>query len=36
MKQDVEQAAAAMREIFPATPLQLNDHLSARYGATSI
>ncbi len=23
-----------MREIFPATPLQLNDHLSARYGAT--
>ncbi len=34
MKQDVEQAAAAMREIFPATPLQLNDHLSARYGAT--
>ncbi|AUX76347.1 MULTISPECIES: threonine ammonia-lyase [Sinorhizobium] len=34
MKQDVEQAAAAMREIFPATPLQPNDHLSARYGAT--
>ncbi|AFL52252.1 threonine dehydratase [Sinorhizobium fredii] len=34
MKQEVEQAAAAMREIFPATPLQLNDHLSARYGAT--
>jgi threonine dehydratase len=34
MKQDVEQAVAAMREIFPATPLQLNDHLSARYGAT--
>ncbi|WP_026623187.1 threonine dehydratase [Ensifer sp. WSM1721] len=34
MKQDVENAAAAMREIFPATPLQLNDHLSARYGAT--
>lgn len=23
-----------MREIFPATPLQPNDHLSARYGAT--
>ncbi len=23
-----------MREIFPATPLQLNEHLSARYGAT--
>ncbi|WP_026614139.1 threonine ammonia-lyase [Ensifer aridi] len=34
MKQDVENAAAAMREIFPATPLQLNEHLSARYGAT--
>lgn len=23
-----------MREIFPATPLQLNEHLSARYGAS--
>ncbi len=34
MKQDVEIAAAAMREIFPPTPLQLNEHLSARYGAT--
>ncbi|MBP1881958.1 threonine ammonia-lyase [Sinorhizobium mexicanum] len=34
MKQDVENAALALREIFPATPLQLNDHLSARYGAT--
>jgi threonine dehydratase len=34
MKQDVEKAAAAMREIFPATPLQLNDHLSARFGAS--
>ncbi|MDK1386307.1 threonine ammonia-lyase [Sinorhizobium sp. 8-89] len=33
-KQDVENAALALREIFPATPLQLNDHLSARYGAT--
>lgn len=22
-----------MRSLFPATPLQLNDHLSARYGA---
>jgi threonine dehydratase len=33
MKHDVENAAAAMREIFPATPLQLNEHLSARYGA---
>lgn len=34
MKQDVECAAAAMREIFSATPLQLNDHLSARFGAS--
>lgn len=34
MKQEVENAALALREIFPATPLQLNDHLSARYGAT--
>ncbi|PST24137.1 threonine ammonia-lyase [Mesorhizobium plurifarium] len=34
MKQDVEKAAAAMREIFPPTPLQLNEHLSARYGAS--
>ncbi|RVP22326.1 threonine ammonia-lyase IlvA [Sinorhizobium meliloti] len=34
MKQDVEKAAAAMREIFPPTPLQLNEHLSARCGAT--
>ncbi|UFX03408.1 threonine ammonia-lyase [Sinorhizobium medicae WSM1115] len=34
MKQDVGKAAAAMREIFPPTPLQLNEHLSARYGAT--
>ncbi|MCA1407824.1 threonine ammonia-lyase [Ensifer sp. IC3342] len=34
MKQEVENAARALREIFPATPLQLNDHLSARYGAT--
>ncbi|MBP2238464.1 threonine dehydratase [Sinorhizobium kostiense] len=34
MRQDVGQAAAAMREIFPATPLQLNEHLSARYGAS--
>ncbi|WP_331374298.1 threonine ammonia-lyase [Sinorhizobium chiapasense] len=34
MKQDVENAALALREIFPATPLQLNDHLSARYNAT--
>nr|WP_210259214.1 threonine ammonia-lyase [Agrobacterium sp. a22-2] len=33
-RQDVLQATEAMREIFPATPLQLNEHLSARYGAS--
>ncbi|MGN7804045.1 threonine ammonia-lyase [Ensifer sp. 22521] len=33
MKQDVEAATEALREIFPPTPLQLNEHLSARYGA---
>lgn len=33
MKQDVEQAVVAMRELFPETPLQFNDHLSTRYGA---
>lgn len=33
MKQDVETATEALREIFPPTPLQLNEHLSARYGA---
>ncbi len=27
------QATAALRGLFPATPLQRNDHLSARYGA---
>jgi len=32
-RQDVHQAAEAMRNIFPATPLQLNEHLSSRYGA---
>lgn len=32
-RQDVEAAEEAIRSIFPATPLQLNDHLSARYGA---
>ena len=26
-------ATLALRELFPPTPLQLNDHLSARYGA---
>ncbi|MBY5779195.1 threonine ammonia-lyase [Rhizobium leguminosarum] len=30
---DVESAEEAMRSLFPATPLQLNDHLSARYAA---
>ncbi|WFR96653.1 threonine ammonia-lyase IlvA [Rhizobium tumorigenes] len=30
---DVDSAQEAMREIFPATPLQFNEHLSARYGA---
>ncbi len=30
---DVSAAEAALRDLFPATPLQLNDHLSARYGA---
>ncbi|MBY3196111.1 threonine ammonia-lyase [Rhizobium laguerreae] len=30
---DVESAEEAMRSLFPATPLQLNDHLSARYEA---
>ncbi|MDW5313614.1 threonine ammonia-lyase [Rhizobium sp. PL01] len=34
MKQDVDNAVEALRTLFPATPLQLNDHLSARYGAT--
>ncbi|OCP01024.1 MULTISPECIES: threonine ammonia-lyase [unclassified Ensifer] len=33
MKHDVETATEALREIFPPTPLQLNEHLSARYGA---
>ncbi|MEX6507152.1 threonine ammonia-lyase IlvA [Jiella sp. M17.18] len=29
----VAKAEEALRELFPATPLQLNEHLSARYGA---
>jgi len=29
----VDSALDEMRELFPATPLQLNDHLSARFGA---
>ncbi|MCK8780871.1 threonine ammonia-lyase [Rhizobium sp. NTR19] len=29
----VDEAKAAMREIFPETPLQFNEHLSRRYGA---
>ncbi|MBC7314337.1 MAG: pyridoxal-phosphate dependent enzyme, partial [Rhizobium sp.] len=32
-KMDVEAAVDALRALFPATPLQLNEHLSARYGA---
>lgn len=32
-KQDVASAAEALRELFPETPLQFNDHLSQRYGA---
>lgn len=32
-KQDVDSATEAMRGLFPATPLQLNEHLSARYDA---
>lgn len=34
MKRDVEKAAEAMRTLFPPTPLQLNEHLSGRYGAS--
>ncbi|MDX3976173.1 threonine ammonia-lyase [Shinella sp.] len=33
MTSDVDAAMAALRELFPETPLQLNEHLSARYGA---
>lgn len=29
----VDEALEAMRSLFPETPLQLNEHLSARYGA---
>ena len=32
-RQNVENALEAMRGLFAETPLQLNDHLSARYGA---
>ncbi len=32
-KTGVENAKAAVRTIFPETPLQLNEHLSRRYGA---
>jgi threonine dehydratase len=31
--EDARVAEAAMREVFPPTPLQRNDHLSARFGA---
>lgn len=33
MKSDVDAAMEALRGLFPETPLQLNEHLSARYGA---
>ncbi|MGQ3211732.1 MAG: threonine ammonia-lyase [Shinella sp.] len=33
MKPDVDAARDALRGLFPETPLQLNEHLSARYGA---
>jgi threonine dehydratase len=32
-KAAVDEASVALREIFPETPLQLNEHLSRRYGA---
>ncbi len=32
-RQDVERAEEALRGLFPPTSLQLNEHLSARYGA---
>ncbi len=32
-KAGVDEAKVAMREIFPETPLQMNEHLSRRYGA---
>ncbi|MCQ1849307.1 pyridoxal-phosphate dependent enzyme, partial [Neorhizobium galegae] len=32
-KAAVDEAKVAMREIFPETPLQMNEHLSRRYGA---
>lgn len=34
MKLDVQAATEALRTLFPPTPLQLNEHLSARYGAS--
>jgi threonine dehydratase len=33
MNKGVDTACEAMRGLFPETPLQLNEHLSARYGA---
>jgi threonine dehydratase len=33
MTPDVDAACDALRGLFPETPLQLNEHLSARYGA---
>lgn len=33
MRVGIDEARVAMRQIFPETPLQLNEHLSRRYGA---
>jgi threonine dehydratase len=33
LRANVDEALLAMRELFPETPLQLNEHLSRRYGA---
>ncbi|WP_170253404.1 MULTISPECIES: threonine ammonia-lyase [Alphaproteobacteria] len=34
IEKDVEAAVEALRELFPPTPLQLNEYLSGRYGAS--
>lgn len=34
MRDKVDEAVEALRGLFPETPLQLNEHLSARYGAS--
>lgn len=33
-RRDVDEARQAVRQIFPETPLQLNDYLSSKYGAS--